>query len=159
MSEHCPLLNIAPAAFLNALDAIEPGVWGIPCSVVMADGRFHEVCLAWENPRYGDKGNWLNPQDIVDVRECQFRMPAKFAHRIEAAGESGMGYHLYVVELSDGTEFVHVAGNLVIDLLNLPLHYTQKDVINVRPHEGRERARRQEYRQIEKYQSIEYARP
>ena len=154
MESTCPVINRAPAKFLQQLNTIETGVWGTPCSVTLDDGTSRDICLAWENKRYSDKGVWLNPNKVVDVGECQFRVPAKFARIIQDAGESGMGYHIYVVELADGTEFIHLAGNLVIDLLNLPVGYRPIDVTNVRPHEGRE----QPYRQIEEYCSLEFAR-
>jgi hypothetical protein len=153
-----PLTNLAPAKFLQQLDAIESGVWGTPCAVTLEDGSCHDVCLAWENQRYSDKGTWLNPNRVSEVRQCQWRLPAKFARIIHDAGESGMGYHIYVVELSDGTNFVHLAGNLIIDLLNFPFGYGPKDVVNVLPHQGRERTERNKYRQVAEYCSLEFAR-
>jgi hypothetical protein len=86
-------------------------------------------------------------------------MPAQFARLIHDAGESGMGYHIYVVLLRDGTSFVHTAGNLVIDLVNLPAGYSSEDIVGVRPHEGRERSREESYRHVEEFASVEYARP
>lgn len=154
MESACPVINVVPAKVLQQLDRIEAGVWGTPCSVTLDDGTSREICLAWENKRYSDKGVWLNPNKVIEVRECQSRLTGKFARIIHDAGESGMGYHIYVVELADGTEFVHVAGNLVIDLLNFPAGYGPADVSNVRPHEGRE----QPYRQIKEYCSLEFAR-
>src|SRR5262245_45394646 len=115
MESACPVINVVPATILQQLDRIEAGVCGTPCSVTLDDGTSREICLAWENKRYSDKGDWLNPNKVVEVSECQSRLPAKFARIIHSAGESGMGYHIYVVELADGTEFVHLAGNLVID--------------------------------------------
>jgi hypothetical protein len=158
MQSTCPVINLAPATILQQLDSIEPGVWGTPCCVTLHDGTSRDICVPWENKRYSDKaasGAWLKPNHIVEVCECQFRLPAKFARIIHDAGESGMGYHIYVVELADGTEFVHLGGNLVIDLLDFPAGYGPADVSNVRPHVGRE----QSYRQIENYCSLEFARP
>jgi hypothetical protein len=115
--------------------------------------------LAWENRRFSDKGIWLNPERVSRLAEWPSRMPATFARTIHSAGESGMGYHIYVVELNDGSSFVHVAGNLTIDLLNLPAGYTHRDVVGVRPHEGRERSKVEGYRTVETFHSLEYARP
>jgi hypothetical protein len=154
----CPIVNLASAVFLRQLDAIEAGVWGTPCSVILDDGSLREISFAWENSRYSDKGNWLNPNKVVEVRECQSRLPARFARIIHDAGESGMGYHIYTVELSDGTSFVHVAGNLVIDLLNLPLGYGPNCVVNVLPHQGREQTEHNVYRQVAEFCSLEFAR-
>ncbi len=159
MDPKCPIINIASAELLQKLDRIEPGVWGTPCTVTLRDGFVCRVCLAWENKRYSDLGEWLNPNQVADIAECDFRMPARFAHMIWDAGESGMGYHIYVVDLTDGISFAHVAGNLVIDLVDLPDGYTARDIINVHPHEGRERTRTAEgYRQVRDYQTLEYTR-
>jgi hypothetical protein len=152
-------INIASADFLRELDAIEPGVWGTPCAAFLVDGRAYEACLVWENRRYSDAGDWINPSSVALLRESPVRMPARFARVIHDAGESGMGYHLYTVEFRDGTSLVHVAGNLVIDLLNMPDGYTQRDIVNVRPHEGRERTFAGDWRQMTDYRSVEYARP
>lgn len=152
-------VNIAPKEFLSAIAALEPGVWGVPCSIELTDGPGSELALAWENRRFGDAGKWINPQRIASVSACPKRMPAHFARLIHDAGESGMGYHIYVVQLRDGTSFVHTAGNLVIDLVNLPAGYLSEDIVGVRPHEGRERSRKEGYRHVEEFASVEYARP
>jgi len=155
MNSSCSVINVASASVLQKLDQIEGGVWGIPCSVTLIDGACHDVCLASENRRYSDKGNWLNPNQVAEIRESKCRLPARFARIIKDAGESGMGYHVYVVELSDGTEFAHVAGNLTIDLLHYPVGYGPEDVANVRPHEGRDLP----CREIKAFSSLEFARP
>jgi hypothetical protein len=85
-------------------------------------------------------------------------MPAKLAKLLYLAGESAMGYHVYVVELADGVSFVHAAGTLVIDLLNLPEGYTTRDVVNVRLHQRGEPAVT-EYREIVAFRTIDYVRP
>ena len=158
MERHFTPINLASQRFLQQLGLIEPRVWGTPCSVTLLDGSYIEICLAWENKRYSDKGNWLNPEKVREVSECQSRMPARFARRIHDAGESGMGYHIYVVELADATSFVHIAGNLTIDLLSLPPGYSPGDVVNVWPHQGRERSAKKGYRQVGDFCSLEYAR-
>ncbi len=151
-------INIASAEFLRQLDAIEPGVWGTPCAVFLLDGRALDPCLCWENPRFSDAGNWINPDDVALLRESPSRMPARFARMLREAGESGMGYHIYTVELCDGKSFVHVSGNLVIDLLDLPAGFTQRHVVGVRPHEGRERLGTDVCRRQADFHSVEYAR-
>jgi hypothetical protein len=151
-------VNIAPNAFLESLARIEPGVWGWPCAVTLIDGSSHELCLAWENKRYSDKGDWLNPNVVREIHESNSRMPAMLARSIHEAGESGMGYHIYVVELSDGGSFVHVAGNLLIDLVDLPDAYTSRDIVNVFPHVGRERSCTESYREVREYMSLEFIR-
>ncbi len=152
--DYCPVVNVASDEFLEKLGKIELGVWGWPCAVLLDDGTCHEICLAWENKRYSDKGTWVNPHRVTDIKECNSRMPWRFARAIHDAGESGMGYHIYVVKLADGTSFVHVAGNLGIYLVNLPRGYTSPAIINVVPHAGRERSRTEGYRHIDDYPLI-----
>ena len=147
------------ADFLRELDAVEPGVWGTPCAAFLIDGRAHEAGLGWENPRYSDAGIWINPSSIALLQESPVRMPARFARQIHDAGESGMGYRRYTVELHDGTVFVHLAANLLIDLLCLPTGYTQRDVVGVRPHEGRERLSAGVRARQTDFQSVDCARP
>jgi hypothetical protein len=154
-----PLVNVAPESFLRAIDAIEPGVWGIPSSITLVDGTSFEMALAWENKRFSDRGDWINPRNVAQLSECRKRMPAKWARVLHEAGESGMGYHIYVVELQDGNSFLHMAGNLVIDLVNLPPGYFSEDIVIVRPHDGRERSRTEGYRSVENWASIQYSRP
>ena len=154
-------INVASDDFLKQLAAIEPGVYGTPCSVVLADGRSFECCLAWENTRYSDKGNWINPNDVAFLAESPSRMPARFARSFRPGEESGMGYVLSVVTLADGTSFVQVSGNSGIDFLELPLGYTQRDVMHVLPHAGRERLIKEKegYRPARQVASLEYCRP
>jgi hypothetical protein len=149
-------VNIAPPAFLEAIATIERGVWGTPCAVTLRDGRNVDSALAWENRRFGDAGQWVNPRDVSLVEESPKRMPARFARQIRDAGESGMGYHLYIVRLVDGTSFVHMAGNLGIDLVDLPPGYSPVDIIGVDANAGRER---RGFRQVLNSVSVEYARP
>ena len=158
MKRHFTPVNLTSPQFLEQLGLIEPGIWGTPCSVTLFDGSAIEICLAWENKRFSDEGKWLNPEKVYEVRECRSRMPATFARRIRDAGESGMGYHIYVVELADGTGFIHAAGNLTIDLLNLPSGYLPNDVVNVWPHQGREQSAKEGFRQVGDFCSLEFAR-
>ena len=152
-------INVASDDFLKQLAAIEPGVYGTPCSVVLKDGSSFETCLAWKNPRYSDKGDWIHPEKVAFIVEAPSRMPARFARLFGPGEESGMGYILFVVELADGTSFVQVGGGGDIDFLNLPPGYTQKDVVDVLPHAGREQSSKEGYRLTPKFASLEYCRP
>lgn len=51
-----------------------------------------------------------------------------------------------------------MAGNLGIDLVNLPAGYSSEDIVGVQPHQGRERSRDEGYRHINEFASVEYAR-
>lgn len=152
-------VNIASREFLDAIAALEPGIWGIPCSIELTDGPAFEFALAWENRRFSDAGKWVNPHRIKGISKCLKRMPARFARLIYDAGESGMGYHICVVELCDGNSFVHSAGNLIIDLVNLPVGYSSEDIVNVLPHQGRERVREEGFRCVDELVWVEFAQP
>jgi hypothetical protein len=129
--------------------------------VVLLDGRSIAQSMVWENARYSARGRWINPSAVSFLTESPARMPARFARMIKSAGESGMGYHIYVVRLADGNSFVHFAGNLAIDLVNLPPGYTHKDIIGVNPHEGRRRAQSEGFRDLSglDWAPVEFARP
>jgi hypothetical protein len=148
-------VNVASPEFLQVIDSIDPGVWGTPCAVTLRDGKHFDAAIAHENRRFGDAGDWINPQDILSVVASSKRMPARFARQLHEAGESGMGYHIYIVRLSDGSSFVHMAGNLGIDLVDLPPGYSPDDIVEVTPNAGREQ---RGYRQITRSPSIDYAR-
>ena len=72
-------------------------------------------------------------------------MPAHLATRLYAAGESGMGYEIFTMDLRSGQSLVFVTGNLV-DFPDLPEGVTCDDILDVHPHEGRERSQREGYR-------------
>ena len=158
MDELTSPINTLSPELAERLDAIEPGVWGTPCAIVLCDGSSYAEALAWENPRYSDAGSWINPNTVAYLAECPSRMPARFARLIHDSGESGMGYHIYVVRLSDGNSLVHAAGNLEIDLLDLPPGYTSGDIATVELHAGRGRVGRDGYRFLAEWASLEYAR-
>jgi hypothetical protein len=149
-------VNLLSSKLAQRLSAIEPGVWGTPCAVVLNDGTACPLALAWENPRFSDAGDWINPDMVAWLAECPGRMPAKFARVIKDAGESGMGYHLYVVHLFDGNSFIHISHDLGIDFLDLPEDYTAHDVTGVEPHAGRQRILREGYRFVSHWESLEY---
>lgn len=134
-------VNIASAEFLRQLDAIERGVRATPCSITLLDGRSFNCALVLENPWYSDAGGWINPSLVRSVSESPFRMPARFANIIRGAGESGMGYHRYVVYLSDGKSFIHVSPNFTIDVVRMPAGYTPIEIVSVGPTEGRPKSK------------------
>jgi hypothetical protein len=78
----------------------------------------------------------INVEDVADLQESVFRLPAKFANRIYRAGESGMGYTIFVIEFGDGTRAAYGTGNAV-DFITYPTGQSAATITNVIPHEGR----------------------
>ena len=72
-------------------------------------------------------------------------MPAHLATKLYRAGESGMGYELFTRLLRSGLSLVFVTPNSV-DFPDLPEGVTSDDILDVLPHEGRERSAREGYR-------------
>jgi hypothetical protein len=72
-------------------------------------------------------------------------MPAHLATRLYSAGESGQGYEIFTMDLRSGQSLVFVTGN-VVDFPDLPEGVTTGDILDVHPHEGRERTARESYR-------------
>jgi hypothetical protein len=100
-----------------------------PCSVTLKSGANVEcvyLCEAiswfalwgvWPEDARGKRS--INVEDIADLQESVFRLPARFANRIYRAGESGMGYTIFVVEFGDGTHAAYGTGNAV-DFITYP---------------------------------------
>ena len=68
-------------------------------------------------------------------------MPAHLASKLYAAGESGMGYEIFTMKLTDGTSHVFITGNIV-DFPDYPVGHDCRDVVDVFPHQGREESKR-----------------
>ncbi|MBI4229262.1 MAG: hypothetical protein HY608_00345 [Planctomycetes bacterium] len=141
--------NIASKELTAALRAIEPsrsyGEVLRPCTLILHDGTTVVRALASEEARGFHTDWWIHPDEVAEVRLCPFRMPAHLATRLYAAGESGMGYEIFTMDLRSGQSLVFVTGN-VVDFPDLPDGITTDDVLDVHPHEDRERAVRESYR-------------
>ncbi len=140
-------VNIASQAVTAAILAIEPSrtpynesFW--PCELVLDDGRLVPRVICRENVRWSDKGEWINPEQIVEVRPSSRRLPAVLAEKLYRAGESGMGYTIYVLELRSGQTYVCGSGG-IFDFPDLPDGVRTEDIREVYPHEGRERTMRE----------------
>ena len=119
-----------------------------PCAVTLDDGyEIDRVYVVEEGPylrHWGirperDSAKTSVPiERVVSIRESPFRLPPRLATELYDAGESGMGYCVFVVEFSDGTRQSYVTGNAV-DFITAPLGKIPSDACRVFPHEGRER--------------------
>lgn len=140
--------NIASPEITAALLAIEPSHSNAeilrPCTLVLRDGTTVLRALASEDARGFHTDWWIHPSQVAGVLPCPLRMPAKLATKLYAAGESGMGYELFTMELRSGESLVFVTSNIV-DFPKLPEGVTTEDIIDVHPHKGRERTQKEGY--------------
>jgi len=134
----------------EALKDIEPSQDGelvyYPCRAILKSGEACDtVYIVPEKPyiKYwgvypeNDSGKrWIRMEDIAEIKESPFRLPAQYANQIYKNGESGMGYTIFTVVFADGVRQACVSGNAV-DFIRYPLGKGPKDVVAVIPHEGR----------------------
>jgi hypothetical protein len=138
----------------SQLARIEPSVvdeelryW--PCSVTLKDGTIVDrVYIVAAQPYINTWGVWpdqdsfkheVRIEEVVAIRPSPTRIPKRFADVLYGTGESGMGYTVFTAVFRDGTSRAYIAGN-AIDFIDVPSGLTAEDIIEVRPHIGRERA-------------------
>ena len=136
----------------DELAAVEPSHDGRleyrPCRVTLRDGRVLDRVYVVEADEYFRLwGVWpendrakrsLALDDVAHIESSPVRLPACCADKVYVAGESGMGYMVFVVVLNDGRHLPFLTGNAV-DFPALPEGVGTSDVADVLPHEGRER--------------------
>ena len=137
--------NIASPDFLAQIHSIEPSIsYGgqlhYPCKLRLKDGELIERAICTEDHRGFLTDAWVHPDSVKEIIPSFDRMPARLATKLYSAGESGMGYEIFILEMKDGSDFVFVTNN-VVDFPDLPNGYTTTDIQNVHPHKGRERSK------------------
>ena len=99
----------------EALKDIEPSQDGelvyYPCRAILKSGEACDtVYIVPEKPyiKYwgvypeNDSGKrWIRMEDIAEIKESPFRLPAQYANEIYKNGESGMGYTIFTVVFAD----------------------------------------------------------
>lgn len=130
------LQNIQPSIADNGLRLY-------PCEVQTDDGVTHrrvyvvnakEYIRYWcEWPWIDTHKMWLPAERIQTLKSSRDRLPVSFANTLYAAGESGMGYCAFSVELHDRRQLYYITGNAV-DFLCWPSDVGPEDVISVHPH-------------------------
>lgn len=118
-----------------------------PTQVRLCDGRIIDRVYVVEADAYKhvwgiwpweDAGKSYIPlEEIEDLWESPSRLPAALATRQYRQGESGMGYCIFMLVLSDGRRAPCVTGNAV-DFPQLPDGVSMHDVVDLLPGEGRE---------------------
>jgi len=66
-----------------------------------------------------------------------------------------MGYEIFTIDLRSGRNLVFVTPNIV-DFPDLPKGVTTDDILDVHPHEGRERSQREGYRGCAEFKWLFY---
>lgn len=142
------LKSLSPAVLSDLCD-IEPSVSAtglhlFPCDFEFYDGttcaRVYivdatEYIREWGVWPWQDCGKqWIPAELIRSACSSYERLTAKFANKVYAAGETGMGYCAYSVDVRDGRRFYFVSGNAV-DFPCWPAGVTPADVVTVNPHD------------------------
>jgi hypothetical protein len=119
-----------------------------PCRAVLADGRVEERVLVQSiSPivRYMVKPSrrifdniypQISPADVAQFSASEHRLPVGIARQIQRAGESGMGYFLFVLEFSDGSRVPYTSDG-GYHFLEFPEGKGPEDVVAVKTHTGR----------------------
>ena len=118
-----------------------------PCQVTFASGEVVDRVYIVDSYGYSrgwgidpalDKGKRsLAIEQVVTIESSPTRLPASLANKLYAAGESGMGYTIFVVVMSDGSRLPFVTGNAV-DFPNWPDGIDPHQAVDVLPHAGRD---------------------
>jgi hypothetical protein len=117
-----------------------------PCAVRLTNGETLACVYVVHDEPYlrmwgvypeNDRGkSWVCVQDVLEIVDSPYRLPARFATELYRHGESGMGYTIFTVVFSDGSRQAYGTGNAV-DFVRYPEGKKAKDVVVVLPHEGR----------------------
>ena len=112
-----------------------------PCRVTLKSGEVLDHVYLVERDAFsrvwGAVATTVALIDIERIDDSPVRLPARWANELYKAGESGMGYTLFIARLRDGSLLPFVVGNAV-DFPNWPPGVQPEDVLDVQPHAGRE---------------------
>ena len=113
-----------------------------PCKVILKDGQAIDRVFVVEHDSYlmtwgvmpkddpGKKSIFI--EDVKEILESPFRMPADSASKLYDYGESGMGNVLFTVKFDNGQIINALTGNAV-DFPPIPAGLTTKNIIEVTP--------------------------
>lgn len=116
------------------------GVAYYPCSAAIESGQIFEcVYLVEENGYFRQWGVWpendrgkqyLELTKVANLSNSCSRLPSEYAIKIYAAGESGMGYHIFSVCFKNRTKVTYLGGGM-IDFIKYPDGLTNNDICEV----------------------------
>lgn len=108
-----------------------------PAGVLTRDGvKLPRVCFLSANT-YLDlwgpdpRREYLLPSQVRSVWPSPFQLPPKLAEKVYAHGESGMGFVVFRLVMSDGQAFDFMAGGLA-EFVELPAGYGFEDIRELR---------------------------
>src|ERR1700729_2751700 len=107
--------NVASPELTRKFRSVAPSNTGsgllYPCALTLKDGRKLErvACIEEAHGLYAKA--WIPLEDIENVEQSPFRLPVAIANEIYHSGESGMGYCLFPLQLSDGESIVCATGS------------------------------------------------
>lgn len=149
--KNAPQILQINASLLEKLFQVQPSRDGIleyrPCQITLRDGgKLDRVYLVEEEPYIKVWGGYpqndpgklsILLEQVIDLCESPYRLPAKLANKMYQVGESGMGYCVFTLIMKNGKKFPFVTGNAV-DFPELPPEYSYSDILDLLPHVGRE---------------------
>lgn len=133
--------NVIHERLLEMLLRVEPslcrGVEYRPCLVTLNSGEILDRVLFLEEAHglLGKKD--VDIDTVREIVESPFRLPATLTTKMYSAGESGNGYHIFTLVMSDSRR-LHFVMDSYIDFPRLPQAYSFTDIVELLPHEGRE---------------------
>jgi hypothetical protein len=139
-----------PGRLKDQLDRVTPSrdrdIEYHPCAVTLEDGTELERVYVVEAEPYlrvwgirpeEDPGKQsVSIESVSAIRESPYRLPAKLADKVYAAGESGMGYCVFTVKFSGGRSQAYVTGN-AIDFIDPPDGLAASAAKKIHPHRGK----------------------
>lgn len=112
-----------------------------PCRVTLRSGHVRDRVLVGERAAVARAGfrvtGAFEVEDVARIEDSPVRLRAELAERIHEAGESGMGYLMFVVRMRDGSTLPFVTGGMA-DFPAWPPGASPADAVDVIPHGGRE---------------------
>jgi hypothetical protein len=118
-----------------------------PCKLILRDGRVIDHAYVTEASSHINVwGLWpledsqkksVSLDEVAQIGESPYRIPAHLANKMYAVGESGMGYCIFTLIFSDGRRLPCAKGGAV-DFPKLPPGITKDMIVDLIPHEGRE---------------------
>lgn len=112
-----------------------------PCRMTLKSGEVLDRVYVVERGSFrrmwGETAAAVDVADVQHLEDSPVRLPAQWANDLYKAGESGMGYTVFVARLRDASNLPFVVGNAV-DFPNWPPTTNPADVVDVQPHAGRE---------------------
>lgn len=144
MGERYPALSAELANQLR--DVPLTGCLYRPCQITLDDETVRDrVYVVDARPWFKWWGVWpeddegkssLPLQRVSLIVDSPSRLPPRYAEKLYAAGESGMGYTIFTVNFNDGSDLALQTGN-AIDFIEYPSGQSGETVVDVLPHVGR----------------------